>query len=629
MDIVERNPDICNAERRSEKRIRQLHGALELQKKMQAEADASDNPSEVHQKYFKRLWEAVGFNPLYLTAGFYPKYHLNKDGVFTPLSFTGQPFSLDTTEWRPRGISVERGSRQLGKTTKNIAESDILCTILPNYEVLYVAPRPKQLQSFAIKYKAAADMNAFRVTDKGLKVNMYSREYPENSRIRMIYALTHAGNARGITCSLLNIDEAQDLDPGLFEDIAQTIGRVSIGQIRVGGTAKRVDTFLEESYQRSSQGTHVIPCPSCHYDNDTGDVDTCIGMIRPEGLCCRKCGSRLDPATALIVHKYPSRLEEFLYGVHTPQIVIPRIANDLGEWNGIYAALHRSDDISKFVQEVLGIPVEESSRELTERELIASCVLNFNAVRRPDNLKKYAMILSGCDWGGSDDNPVLKMRLSRTAHVVIGVTPEFKIDILHMRTYPGMGYERIAAQIMQDHKAFGGNHLFADAGVGHWYNDFLRIGLGGNHTSIAYGGNPGRVLSPMLSGKEAAYTAHKTESLSCLFDMIRTGNIRCYEWERAKEEYSELLNIIRAPQETAAGDSKMIYRRVSNRSDDIAHALNFALMGAHILAKRDVRHTHELAEQYIARKDQEEMRRRRELAQANQMAAMRRNAVRR
>lgn len=104
------------------------------------------------------------------------------------------------------------------------------------------------------------------------------------------------------------------------------------------------------------------------------------------------------------------------------------------------------------------------------------CVLAETKAQTMEKIKRgyYPLIVSGCDWGGSDYNPQTKTKASYTVHVVLGLAPDGAIDILHMKKYSGMDYGDIAADIMYHHKEFRARVIATDAGVGAFYNNYIR-----------------------------------------------------------------------------------------------------------------------------------------------------------
>lgn len=93
-----------------------------------------------------------------------------------------------------------------------------------------------------------------------------------------------------------------------------------------------------------------------------------------------------------------------------------------------------------------------------------------------DKIKRgyYSLIVSGCDWGGSDYNPAIKTKTSYSVHTILGVAPDGCIDILHCKRYAGMDYREIINDILAHHKKFNARVIASDYGVGMAYNMLIR-----------------------------------------------------------------------------------------------------------------------------------------------------------
>src|ERR1017187_6705610 len=149
----------------------------------------------------------------------------------------------------------------------------------------------------------------------------------------------------------------------------------------------------------------------------------------------------LDTRTGHFVHMFPDLIERQQIGFHVPQIVLPAKQDDPLHWFNIYHAKKTTDE-RHFLQEVLGIPVEEGEREITKQQLMDICDLGPPHLLEQKAMKKgYNWIVSGMDWGGTDYLPDLNLKKSTTVHTIVGVKNTGQIDILYFRRYPGMNYD--------------------------------------------------------------------------------------------------------------------------------------------------------------------------------------------
>jgi len=290
------------------------------------------------------------------------------------------------------------------------------------------------------------------------------------------------------------------------------------------------------------------------------------------------------------VHQIQSRFEQGFLGFHIPQIIIPDYANNPAKWMEIWDAYNRYD-IKKFLQEVLGIPTEEGMKEITINDLKRMCCLEespetLHEMARQTN-GRYKYVVGGCDWGGSDYNPASRTKVSYTVHVILGIRWDGYVDILHMRQYSGMDYRSIANQICDDHEKYRCIGLASDFGVGAAYNMLLRENPKINparHIIFNYVGPQSSLIKPPASGGWMnQFSLNRTEAITTLYDAVKTGRIRCYNWNLAQDYLLEFLNLSRVPVESPGGVTLFRYQRHGSKADDTLHAVNFAFCLARIV----------------------------------------------
>jgi len=74
------------------------------------------------------------------------------------------------------------------------------------------------------------------------------------------------------------------------------------------------------------------------------------------------------------------------------------------------------------------------------------------------------------------------------------------------------------------------------------------------------------------------FSLNRTESISALYAAIKTGEIRCYDWNESQDRLLEMLNLYRIPTESATGVQGFRYERHGAKADDTLHAVNFAFI---------------------------------------------------
>jgi hypothetical protein len=372
------------------------------------------------------------------------------------------------------------------------------------------------------------------------------------------------------------IDECQDFDGSLELEVSEIQSASEYPLTTYSGTSLTTDSFLEAKWLDSSQGLWAMKCHSCNHYNYPVIEHKVLDMIQPDGVCCVKCGKPIDVRQGFWDHQSHAHLDAGLKGLHVPKIIVPSIVENPFKWNKIYIQSKNTANISKFFQEVLGIPTEEGEREITTQNLKDICTLgDLHSVQK--KCRGYKHVVSGCDWGGSDYNAALRTKLSYTAHVIMGITHERKFEIIHMRKYSGMGFKDVALDIVSNHQQMMGFAMGSDAGVGAQYNEMLREHLPANtHFIFKYSGPATKVMQAVNSNLSNHYGLNRTESITALFEAIKTQRIRCYDWMLSKDYLLDILNMYRALDESPGGATTFRYIRAGNKSDDILHALNFA-----------------------------------------------------
>jgi hypothetical protein len=431
---------------------------------------------------------------------------------------------------------------------------------------------------------------AFRFYKKrhDLRQNLFLKEYPNGSKIELVRALTSAAHIRGKSTDEVLYDEYQLFDPDLEAEIDQTM-KASDARIRIyAGTSTTVDSPLEDRFQNASQGCWHIKGAKGWIN--FGDAEMVEKMIRPDGLMDPWSGALIDVTAGQWVHQYPERLKMNLVSFHIPQILIPDFIYDYKQWSDIYRAFCEYDR-PLFLQEVLGIPVEEGSREITEKDLENICVLGtVEDCLRAVKDGRYKFVISGFDWGGADHRVASNVKTSYTVHTIMGITYSGEMHILKMKRYAGMNYRSIVQKILADHFAYNGTAIASDAGGGQVYNQIVREDSRVSterHLVMHYAG-PNTAIMTSPSYPDCMYNEwmiNRTETLTSLFEMIKAPNmpLKCYSWNQSKDYLMDFLNSFRVVTEKIGGARYFQYIRSPSKSDDCMHTCNFAMVLGKVL----------------------------------------------
>lgn len=550
----------------------------------------SKAPAEV-DAYHQVLADAIKYcnlNLAFLVPCFWPAYPRGK-----PLTFRDYPYAIQLFEFVPGGSTVVRGSRQIGKSTALCCRQQLNARIIPGYRSIYISPMRQQLTTYANRMRemenAMVGFTGKRNPD--LRKNLLFKEFANGSSIELAYCLTSASPIRGKSTDEILLDEAQDFDPDLELEVLQTQAASPCPNTTYTGTSLTTDTLLEKKWLESSQALWVTRCTGCGQDNIPLPEHRVLDMIQRSGPACVKCGRPLNMRSGRFIHSFAERVRSSRLGFHIPQIITPGVYGNPLRWASLYELKLKQGGDRKFLQEVLGLAVEQGDRELTEKQLQQMCILgaDLNSLRTKARNRGYEFVISGCDWGGTDYIPAQHIKVSTTVHVIMGVSGNGTMDLLHIRRYSGMDYDEIIESILRDHADYGGQLIASDFGVGAVYNSKIRERISPErHLVFGFvGPNAELLVSPKGPHMFNQYSLNKTESLSLVFEAVRERRIRCYDWDLAQEFLRDFLNIFRAPGErgTGSGASTFLYRGHPSKPNDTLMATTYAFILGKILLR--------------------------------------------
>ncbi len=525
------------------------------------------------------IWAACGRNLSPLMGHYFPKYPKNR-----PMSMRERPFNMVFLFLMAYHTWVMRGSRQIGKSVSLGTRQRLGAHMFPKFRSLYVAPHTEPLNTYCRKY-AEID-RAFRYpgpTGDKFKQNMAYREYANGAIVEMLRIQTSATPARGKSYDEVLYDECQLFDPGLETEVLEVLNDSAIKSVVYAGTSTTTETLLEARYQEGTRGVwHIVK------DNgqtiNCGDPEQVLPYIGPYRMEDPKTGHKIDPLNGYYRFENPKGADDRIISVHVPQIINPdKVINPL-EWNGIYKTMIR--DPKKMIQEKLGIPLAEANQEVSENDLKRICVLSDSPATRKEKSRKgyYRFVVSGFDWGGSDYNPMTRTKVSSTVHSIIGVAPDDKVHILHIRRHAGKDYKHIMNDIVSDHRAYSAGAMASDFGGGQHYHALLRSHPmldATRHVIFDYAPPEAPVCAPpKKSTLENMLMLNRTESITALYMAIVMADpiLLAPSWLEMEEYLRDFLNMNRVLIDKERGNKgrRFVYHRHPSRPDDVVHSLNFA-----------------------------------------------------
>lgn len=499
----------------------------------------------------------------------------------------GQPYSLENFpqfktlfdgDYVPESIYMT--GRQVSKSV-SLSRYEVLNSLLiPNYQVLYVAPLQEQARRFSIMYlreaiqscglaRAMQDSHFFKSSAGTMIKSVSHQGFGNGSDIQLTYAKTSADRARGIMCDELDCDEIQDHLIDNLDVIKQSLTQSDWGIKRYTGTAKTVDNTIEYLWQQSSQGEWAMKCPHCEGWNIPNLEYHILDMIQVRGPSCIFCGRLLDVRRGEFIHAVPAREKSFV-GYHIPQIIIPNIVYSKRRWSELVNKMMRQPPAS-FLQEVLGISCSTGARLINLKDIEKCCVLP-DMLDMQKTLSGYIATVGGIDWGIAEQT-------SFTVHVVIGIRPNGQFDVLWAHRFVGFDPGEVLSQVVKTHRFYRCKACAADFGMGFDKNWILSKQYGLPIVQIQYTRqNQFLNYNPATNG-QPRWLVDKTTALELMFLGIRKG---CYNFPPMSDfkTYAEdLLSPYEMTNETGTGTSRRFVRSPAS-PDDIAHALCFATLAA-------------------------------------------------
>jgi hypothetical protein len=238
------------------------------------------------------------------------------------------------------------------------------------------------------------------------------------------------------------------------------------------------------------------------------------------------------------------------------------------------------------INEKLGIPLAEATTEVSEDDLKRICVIPDGPEARKKKCRDgyYRMITSGWDWGGSDYNPMTRSKVSTTCHVILGVSPDDRVHILHCRRHAGMDYKTIMNLIVADHHAHRAGGMASDFGGGTHYHSLLRTHPhidASRHVIFDYSGPEAAICAPSKTSElENMLMLNRTESLTALFLAIVMPEpiILAPTWLEFEDYLKDFLHMNRVLVDSERGNKgrRFVYHRHPAKADDVVHAMNMA-----------------------------------------------------
>jgi hypothetical protein len=489
--------------------------------------------------------------------------------------------------------------RQVSKSTSLAAHGVVVANSIPFFKTLFITPLYEQIRRFSNNYvRPFIDQSPVKSQWSGTTTenSVLQRSFKNNSMMLFSFALLDADRVRGVSADRVCIDEVQDMDPDHVPIIQETMSYSRWATSYYTGTPKTLDNLIYGLYKRSSQAEWFIPCQSCKHWSIPSleyDLDKMIGPYSIHisenypGTVCAKCQKPISPRHGRWVHRYPERRWQFS-GYHVPQMILPLHFSDPEKWSTLLLKREGFGNMTQaqFYNEVMGESVDTGQKLISETDLKAACVLDWENKKEPDpkcftNLSNYKHRILAIDWGGGGEAGI-----SFTVLAVLGFRPDGTVDTLWAKRLL-IGGDHLAEAV----ECMRWSNLFNCDFVAH---DYTGAGTVRETVMVQAGFNLERVLAmrlvrsasqdlmvfkpPTEINHRAHYSLDKTRSLLYTCQAIKLKQVRFFQYDWSSQDspglISDFLALVENKAESRLGGDIYTITRNTLLTDDFAQAVN-------------------------------------------------------
>jgi hypothetical protein len=508
-------------------------------------------------------------------------YNLDDHYQFEPLFSTQMPRHF-----------LLKCSRQVGKSLNLAGSETIKSNTIPHFRTLFVCPRFEQIKRLSTLYIQPFITEALirdLLVDSSCDKSILQRTFLNGSVQYGSFAFLDAERIRSIAVDQVVYDEVQDMNWAFIPIIDQTMGgSKNWGMRRYAGTPKSLDNTIEGLWQRSSKEVWTIECPhmGCNKWNiGCAEMDL-LQMIGDRGPICAGCGKALSPEAIRrggYLSAHPDRCHTFR-GLHVTQPLHPFYfePEQIDKWLELVYNMN-TYPTSKFYNECLGESYDSADRLMSSKVIRQMSVSDrrntIDAARAARS--RYAKVAMGIDWGGGgDDSPSFTVITlcgfrhgSDVAECFYAVRLSKNLDSLNQ-----------CGQVQMYWDLFRPDYIAHDFGGAGAEREALLVGMGIPPERIIpfqYCYSPNKdVISynddNVYQGTRKAYSMDKPRSLVVMCSMIKAGKITFPNYNDMEHLTSDLLNLMEERTPRPRGSDQILITTVVDKSDDFAHALNFA-----------------------------------------------------
>jgi len=508
------------------------------------------------------------------------------------IMINGRPFSLNQqphlrpiyNRFYPKLLIMS--GRQVAKSTSLANFIVYHSSVTPHFKSIYVSPSSIQTSQFSNdRLRATIEYSPTirrELTSTKCIKKVLQRTFTNGSNIHLRYCYLNADRVRGLSASLLCVDELQDLLTENLPVVEETLSfKIEPGEMKIQvytGTPKTTTSAMQSYWERSTQTEWLVPCncvtlhlmgPGSSKQSESKAYwnyldDSSVG---PEFLQCKRCKKQIYPqrpdATWVDLNKGAK-----WKGYRISQLMVSWIKHD----DILEKRKHYSTQ--KFHNEVLGLPYDSGVKPVTEWEIRQCCDNELQNQIQVDPIFFRYPIVMGIDWAGpSAEDP-------ESSHTVLtfgAIMDGKRVTIFHIKKLLGRESDlsvqpKIVAQMMRNYQV---QLVGCDWGFGADKNAVLREGFG--HHKVMEIQYVSSKLRAKFDGASQRYLVDRTIMMSELFMDIKKQNIKFFNYDEFKEYAVEMMNI-----ETEYNESRQImhYNHQQGKPDDVFHSILYCKLAA-------------------------------------------------
>lgn len=473
---------------------------------------------------------------------------------------------------------VMRSGRQVSKTITMAADMVTTSALKAYNPMIYANASDTQTKMFSTSkldpfLLHSPALYKILMNSKHVINNVYNKRFANSSEIRMTYFSESADRIRGASGNAFYCDEVQDINYDAILEAERCLDAAPNPTFTYAGTSKSSITSLEYVWDLSTRKEWIIKCDGCGKWNIPSKEN-----IDEKGLVCKKCKTLLDTFKGRW-HSFAPEDKVFNYdGYHIPQIIMPMHCNNPLKWATLWDYFINMPSY-KFDNEIMGLPVGEGDKPITEELLKSICdptrVMEEGKV--PSNATGATHIIAGADWGGSGITGVSKTVLSIYA-CYSGLN---RINKIFGRIYESGEPTKHLEDIARNLKKFGVTTLYGD----HGYGNFAMSQLASMVPEVS-------IIPVMYTDQAAPYrwdeharrfTVNRTVLIDRFIVDMKHNKIKvAFKWEQFKPFADDILNIREDYTGETRGVSRRVWRKHPTKSDDSLHAMVFGWFAAKV-----------------------------------------------